>query len=493
MKWIAARPIRWARFRIEEVAAVDNHIGDRAVVLGASMAGLMAARVLADAYKQVTVVDRDTLTGARGPRRGAPQGAHAHGLLAGGHQTMEELFPGLTKELAEESAVPLGDLVGDIRWYFSGHRVASGHYGLACVSITRPVLEAHIRARVQAIPNITVIENCDILGIESSPDRSRITGARVQRRAEGSAEELLSADLVVDATGRGSRTPVWLEQLGYPRPVEEKVKVGIAYTTRYYHLKRDVFQGDLSINPVGTPDSPRGAIFSRINENDPLHAELSLTGMLGDHPPTDPEGFLEYAKSLPAPEIYEAIHDAEPLTDAVMFRFPASVRRRYEHLRSFPERLIVLGDAVCSFNPVYGQGMTVAALEALNLREHLKRGFPQPRKYFKAIAKVINVAWDIAAGGDLAHPDVEGKRTLKIKFGNWYNEKVIGAAMVDATITDLFFRVACFVEPPTAMFRPSTLRKVFFPQPTPVPTALPAPAAVQRDEPGSDSAQRPAA
>jgi 2-polyprenyl-6-methoxyphenol hydroxylase-like FAD-dependent oxidoreductase len=445
---------------------VGNHVGNHAVVLGASMAGLLATRVLSESYDRVTVVDRDTLTGVVEPRRGVPQGPHAHGLLAKGHQILEELFPGLTTELTEQSDVPLGDLNGDIRWYFGGHRVAHGHYGLACISATRPILEAHVRARVAALPNVTIIEETDIVGVEATADRSRVTGATVQRHG-ATTPEFLPADLVVDASGRGSRTPVWLEEFGYERPFEEKIKVGLAYTTRHYKLKRDIFQGDLSINPVAGPGSPRGAIFSRIKESDPLYAELSLAGMLGDHPPTDHEGFEAFAKSLPAPEIGDAISDATPLTDPVTFRFPASVRKRFERLTRFPAGLLVIGDAVCSFNPVYGQGMSVAAIEATTLRTLLGKGVvPAPRKYFKAIAKVIDVAWDVAAGGDLANPEVEGKRTAKIKFGNSFNVKVIGAAMQDATVTDLFFRVACFVESPGAFFRPANLRKILWPKPS---------------------------
>lgn len=466
---------------------MGNHVGDHAVVLGASMAGLLASRVLSESYGRVTVVDRDTLTGVREPRRGAPQTSQAHGLLARGHQILEELFPGLTRELAEQSDVPLGDLNGDFRWYFSGERLAHGHFGLACVSVTRPILESHVRARVQALPNVTLIEECDILGVEASRDHSRVTAAKIQRHGSTTVETL-AADLVVDATGRGSRTPVWLSELGYERPVEEKIKVGIGYTTRYYRLKRDVFQGDVSINPVATPDAPRGAIFSRIVESDPLHAELSVTGMLGDYPPTDHDGFTEFVRSLQAKEIYEAIKDAEPLSEPVQFRFPASVRKRYERLSRFPERLIVIGDAVCSFNPVYGQGMSVAALEALTLRRHLRSGVPNAKRYFRSIAKSINVAWDIAAGSDLANPAVEGKRTFGVRFGNAFTEKVIIAAMQDARVTDLFFRVACFIEPPSAFYRPTNLRRILWPRPYQPPAPVTAIQSRQRGGEGRRAA-----
>ncbi|HEY0640005.1 MAG TPA: FAD-dependent monooxygenase [Pseudonocardiaceae bacterium] len=439
---------------------MTNYIGDRAVVLGGSMAGLITARVLSDAYAQVTVVDRDVLSGVDTPRRGVPQGPHAHGLLVRGHQILEELFPGLTDDL-QAADTPIGDLNGDIRWIFGGQRVAHGNYGLPCLSVFRPKLEAYVRSRVQKIPNITVIEQTDIVGIVASEDRTRIVGARVQSQEQGSTERVLHADLVVDATGRGSRTPVWLEELGYQRPEEEKIKIGLAYTTQQFKLPFDVFQGDLSINPVGGPDMPRGAIFSRLSESDPLHASLTLTGMVGDHPPADREGFLAFAKTLPAKEIYEAVKDAEPLTEAVTFRFPASQRRRYDKLSSMPGNFVVLGDAACSYNPLYGQGMGVAAIEGTTLREHLRRGPLEPLKFQRDIAKVIAAAWEVGANGDLQFPQVEGKRTLKAKLGNAYNAKVIMAGMLDAEITNKFFRVACFIDPPTVLLRPATMLKVF--------------------------------
>ena len=441
---------------------MGNHIGDRAVVLGGSIAGLLAARVLSDAYAEVTVIDRDIVTGVKVPRKGVPHGPHAHGLLARGHQILDELFPGLTPELVADG-IPLGDLSGDIRWYFNGRKLASEHSGLGCLSATRPVLEHYVRSRTQAVPNITLIEQTDIIGLVTTPDQSRVIGAKVQSQAKGSRPEVLEADLVVDATGRGSRASAWLESLGYQRPPEEKVKIGLAYTTRHYELNSDPFNGDLAINPVATPQHPRGAFYSRLTNND-NHAELSLTGLLGDHAPTDPEGFEAFAKSLPVPEIYESIRDAKPLTEPVTFRFPASTRRRYENLTRFPERLIVTGDAVCSFNPVYGQGMTIAALDAIALRDQLERGVPQPLRFFRQIAKHIDAPWAVAAGGDLSFEGVEGKRTLRVRLENAYTSKFLAAAEHDPRLTTLFMQVAGLVAPPTVMMRPSTLVRVFWPR-----------------------------
>src|SRR6266508_6820181 len=298
--------------------------------------------------------------------------------------------------------MPAGDLLADARLYFSGHRLRQARTELVLLCVSRPVLEGHVRGRVRALPNVTFLDRCDIVGLAATPDRRRVTGARVLRRADGSAEQVLSADLVVDATGRGSRTPVWLEALGYSRPATEQVRIGLGYSTRTYRLPPDALGGDLAVLQAATPQHPRAGALQVLEGDRWL---LTLAGILGDHPPTDPDGFLDFARSLQFPDIYRTIRDAEPLDDPVPFRFPASVRHRYERLDRFPDGLLVIGDAVCSFNPIYGQGMSVAALEALTLRGHLERGTAsQPRRFLRALAHVVDVPWDLAAVGDLVAP-----------------------------------------------------------------------------------------
>jgi 2-polyprenyl-6-methoxyphenol hydroxylase-like FAD-dependent oxidoreductase len=437
---------------------MPDHLGDRAIVLGGGIGGLLAATVLAEAFAEVLVIDRDRLTGTSGPRRGVPHGRHAHALLARGQQILLELFPGIDAEMSA-AGVPVGDLAGDLRWYFNGRRLRPARSGLLSVSSTRPVLEAIVRGRVNALPNVRFVERTIIRALTGTPDHSRVTGVRVVNEEGPGTEETLEADLVIDATGRGSRTPAWLAEMGYDRPAEERVKVDLAYTTRHYKLRDDPYGSDLSINPVASPANPRGAFFPKLHDGSSM---LSLTGILGDHPPADPEGFLAFARSVAAPEIYEAIKDAEPLDDPVTFHFPASVRRRYEHLRRFPDRLLAIGDAVCSFNPVYGQGMTVAALEAVVLRQHLRgRSALQAPRFFRDIAPFINNPWEISAGADLGFPGVEGRKTIKVRMGNAYISRLHAAASVDERMTEAFFRVAGLVDPPTALMRPSVMLRVF--------------------------------
>jgi 2-polyprenyl-6-methoxyphenol hydroxylase-like FAD-dependent oxidoreductase len=436
---------------------MSRQTGDRAVVLGASMAGLLAARVLADTYTQVTVIDRDELPEAPMHRRGVPHGRHAHALLARGQQALEELLPGLTAELIARG-VPAGDLLADGRWYLNGHRLRQAPAGLVVLCASRPVLEGHVRARVRALPNVAFLDARDIVGLAATPDGRRVTGARVLRRADGAAEELLGADLVVDATGRGSRTPIWLEALGYARPDKEQVRIGLGYATRTYRLPPDALGGDLAMVHGGTPDYPRGGAFLLLEGDRWM---LTLGGILGDHPPIDPDGFLAFARSLRFPDIYEAIRDAEPLDDPVAFRFPVSVRHRYERLDPFPDRLLVMGDAVCSFNPIYGQGMTVAALEALTLRRHLQHGpQPRPRPFFADLARVVDVPWDIAVGGDLVFPGVQGRRTLKTRLINAYLARLHAAAANDASLAGAFLRVTGLVAPPQSLLAPGVALRV---------------------------------
>jgi 2-polyprenyl-6-methoxyphenol hydroxylase-like FAD-dependent oxidoreductase len=311
---------------------MNRKLGDHALVLGGSMAGLLTARVLAESFDRVTVVDRDTMPQIGEHRRGVPHGRHAHVLLTRGQRILEELFPGLTGDLIHQGA-PAGDLLGDARWCLNGHRLRQADTGLTMLCASRPLLEGSVRSRVLTLPGVTLLDGCDIAGLATTADHKRVTGARVVRRADGESAELVAADLVVDATGRGSRTPRWLEELGYQAADVEQVRVGMGYSTRTYRMSRDAGNGDLLIANGASTGNPRGGVLICL-EGD--RAIVTLAGRLGDDPSTDADGFLAFARSLQFPDIYDRIRAAQPLDDPVGFRFPASVRHRYEWLRCFP-------------------------------------------------------------------------------------------------------------------------------------------------------------
>lgn len=429
---------------------MNGPVGDRAVVVGGSISGTLAARVLSDFYREVIVVERDKVVGVRDPRRGTPHAGHAHGLHARGCMILEELFPGILDEM-RRARFPMGDL-GEQHWYFNGERFRAARTGLPTVTTQRPVLEDYIRGKVVALPGVTFLERTELTGLEATPCRGRVTGVRLRSAAAEAVDEFsLGADLVVDTCGRGSRTPVWLEQLGYERPPEDRMAIGLAYVTRLYRSPKSL-NGAQFLTCLASRTNPRGAVFGRAGDDTYY---LSLTGILGDHPPVDPDGYLEFCRSLPTAEVYERIRGATPLTDPIAFHVPASVRRRYERLSRFPERLLVLGDAVCSLNPSYSQGMTVAAMEVMALRAHLGRGTdPSSQAFVRDVGRIINRPWFLSTTRDLQHTGGKGVRALAARLGNAYVTRLHGAAPHDSAATDALIRVAGLSDPPTTLIRP---------------------------------------
>ncbi|MFG2357340.1 FAD-dependent oxidoreductase [Streptomyces sp. NPDC048521] len=426
------------------------HTGDHALVLGGSIAGLLSARVLSDRYARVTVVDRDVLEGTAA-RRGVPQGRQIHGLQARGLQILESLFPGLTDGMTAAGA-RVNDTVAGGDWYFGTLSLRKTRSDLVTLAASRPFLEAYIRDRVRALPGVVIADGHEVTGLTVTPDRRRVTGAVVRRRTDGSEREF-SADLVVDAMGRGSRTPVWLTELGYPEVATDRLEIGVGYATRQYRLRPGVEHHGRAVVVVASPDNPRGGICAHIEDG---RIQVTVNGILGDVPPTDPAEFEAYLKSLPVPDLHEVTQLAEPLDDPVAHRFPVSTRRRYERMARFPDRLLVTGDGVCSFNPVYAQGMTVAALGAEVLRAHLRRGgHPAPLPYLRDLARrAVGPVWDTNAVNDLRFPGVPGRRSPRTRFTQAYIGLVQRAASRDAAISHALIRVLSLVDPGTALLRP---------------------------------------
>jgi 2-polyprenyl-6-methoxyphenol hydroxylase-like FAD-dependent oxidoreductase len=437
-----------------EVIDMQEHTG-RAVVVGAGMAGLLAARVLSERFEQVTLVDRDdiALTPAEraAPRRGVPQGRHAHALLTKGQQVMEELLPGLRAELLAGGA-PEGDALADFRLTFGGHRLPRARSGLRVISTSRAHLEGAVRQRVLSMPGVTVRAGCDAAGLVG--DREGVRGLRVVDRAPDSAAGVLDADLVVEASGRASRLPHWLRDIGVPVSPPEQVAVALSYASCRFRMDPDVLDGDIGIICGPSATVPRTAALARLETGEWL---LTVGGFGADRPPLDIPGLHAFVGTLPCgPELNRALRQGEPVSKPVPFRFPTATRYRYEHTGALPSGLLVLGDAACSQDPVYGQGMTVAALQARGLLADLRRGVGmagvQPE-----VAAASRSAWQTARAADLALPGTPGRRSPAHRGATAYLARVQAAAAEDAAVAEGFLRVTGLIDPPSALLQPRIL------------------------------------
>jgi 2-polyprenyl-6-methoxyphenol hydroxylase-like FAD-dependent oxidoreductase len=431
--------------------------GKTAIVIGASMGGLLAARALADHFAQVLVLERDAFPPAGDQRKGVPQGRHAHAVLAQGLQSMEGYFPGLTDRL-----ISLGCDYGDASYYARWHHEGACHQptlsGINAINVSRPRLEAEVRARVLALPNVRALEGCDVLGLLTTADRARVIGVRVIRRRPGSAEEYLRADLVVDAGGRGSRSPAWLEELGYTRPAEEAIKIGVTYTSCVYARRPADIPGVNAVIVSAAPENPRAGVLLSIEGNRWI---LTLAAYMGEQIPLDHAGLREFARNLAAPTLYDVIKDAVPLGKPAAHKIPSNLRRRYERLSRFPAGYLVFGDALCSFNPIYAQGMSVAAVEARALGDCLAGGETRlAQRFFAQASKIIDIPWSTAVGNDLRFPAIEGPRSPLTNFINWYVGKLHHAAHHDPAVSIAFLKVVNLLAPPPSILRPGVVWRV---------------------------------
>jgi 2-polyprenyl-6-methoxyphenol hydroxylase-like FAD-dependent oxidoreductase len=427
-----------------------------AVVLGGSIAGLLAARVLADRYAAVTIVERDGVRGVTSYRRGVPQARHAHGLLPGGAQALERLFPGLQAELVASGAAR-GDLGADTVWFHYGGYKQRPRSGLVGTLQSRVLLEAAIRRRVLDRAGVRLLERHDAEGLVGVD--GRVTGVRL--RPVGGEERTLAASLVVDATGRGSQAPRWLAGLGFEAPAEALVTADIGYTTR--HLRREPGDAGGADAVLINPTPPHERRFGVLLAQEDDRWVLTLGGWLGDHAPSDEAGFQAFAESLPAPDIADILRGRETLDGPYVHRMRASRRRLYEKLSRHPLGLLVIGDAVCSFNPVYGQGMSSAALQA----EALARGLDEARteerlagSYYRAVARIVDNPWSIGAGAHQVYPDAAGERPLPLRLVNRYVARVHRAAIHDEEVQRAFLQVMSLLAPPPSLMRPALALRV---------------------------------
>ena len=439
--------------------------GRHAVVLGGSLAGLLAARILSDHFEKVTLIERDAYPETTEARRGIPQANHVHGLLMRGRQIVEELFPGVQDEMIAAGA-PVVDIAKEIAWYTPkgwGVRFPSE---LKILSFTRPLLDLHVRRRLAQNPRVTILDNTDVLRLVRDSKPNHVAGVLICPRASETDRRVakeLRADLVIDTTGRASRAPRWLEDLGYEPPEEIFIDAQLAYASRLYYIPEN-FDGDWQCAYVqaAPPKRKRGAILFKVEDNRWL---VTMLGRAGDRPPSDEEGFLDFARSLPVSTIYDAIRVAKPASPIKTHRATQNRLRRYERAKALPENFLLLGDAVCAFNPVYGQGMTTAALGAMTLQKCLRKQNGSlhglSRRFQKQLAKVNEAPWMLATGEDYRYREtIGGSPNLMNRFMHRYMDQVVHLATRSVSVRAVLLRVFNMLLPPTALFQPKVLFRV---------------------------------
>lgn len=437
---------------------MPNHFDQQAVVIGGSLTGLMTARVLADHFDRVTILERDHIDDRPALHQSIPQGNHLHGLLLGGQQVMASLYPGFLEQLATAGAVrcragkevvfylPTGkafSVTGTVR------EPRDLGFDITCHS--RGLLEYCVRRCTLRHPNITFESDSAVQGIVC--EKGHVRGVRYDQFGEAHA---LSTDFVVDAGGRKSQVPRWLTALGFQAPEATTIGIDIAYASTKFHVPEGYDRPEKLLVFMGPPpDFPNGAVMEII-EDQTWH--VTLMGRFGDYPPHDAAGFLAFAKALHSPELYHLIKDAERVADITAYRFPISVWRHYERLTTFPEGLVVLGDAISSFNPFYGQGMSSAALQVQALQQMWAAREAGPGgldglalAYFPKAAEIIETPWALAVGRDFAYPRTKGQRPADLEESTQYFADVDALTAEDIDVQRLVVEVLNLAKPLSAL------------------------------------------
>ena len=456
---------RW-QLREEYVTAeaemASTLIGKQAVVIGAGIAGLTAAGALSDYFDQVVVLERDTLPSEAVHRAGTPQSRHVHALLLSGQRALSELFPGFEQDLARAGAVPLRAGL-DVRVERPGYdpfpQRDLGWFGYAA---SRPTIERAVRRRVESRGNTTLYQRCRVQEVLATPNGDEVTGVRYEN-GDGKVETI-AADLVVDASGRGALTLALLHSIGRPLPEETAIGIDLGYATCVFAIPDDASTDWKGVMTFGqAPQNSRGGLMLPLEGNRWM---ATIGGRHGDGPPGDAEGFLTYAKALRTPTIYNAISRAERLDGVARYGFPQSVRRHFERLDAFPRGFLPIGDAICCFNPVYGQGMSVAALEACLLRRLLERlgGDSSPiagvaPAFLAEVQTLIETPWSVAIL-DFAFPDTRGQRPADFETTLKFGIALTRLAAEDPAVHKLTVEVQHLLTPRSVYRDPALVQRV---------------------------------
>ena len=444
-----------------------NHVGRQAVVIGAGMGGLCAARALADYFEQVLIIENDPLPADAAPRPGTPQCKHVHGLLMGGQQALESLFPGLEQAMNQAGAVPVR-MTSDLRFERPGYDpFPQRDLGLQILCMTRPRIEATVRKKTALHGNISVRECCKaqelLVTSHANGENSEVTGVRC---AYGSGKtEHLGADFVVDASSHGLLTLRLLASLGLPAPAESTMGVDIGYCTSTFEIPDDAPTDWKAM--VLLPDPPRNRRGAFIIPAEGHRWTVTLAGRYAHKPPDDETGYFAYVKNLRTPTVHNALRNAKRQSGFSRYVLKASRRRHFEGITAFPHGLLPFGDTICRFNPVYGQGMSVAAQEACLLQGQLAEASKEG-KGIKGLAstclaetqKLIETPWSSSAIPDFLDPLTEGPRPPDLEDMLRFGAALSKVAAEDPAVHKIMVEVQQLLKPGSAYQAPEIAERI---------------------------------
>lgn len=437
----------------------------RALVIGGSIAGLLTARVLSDHFDQITIIERDSLPDEADYRKGVPQAHHLHALLIRGQRIMNKMFPGFDDDLLQAGGIKA-------RWGLDGAFYTTGGYTpyfdakMKSITISRRSVEWVVRQRVAQIDNINFMTQTDVKDLCFSDDGKRVIGVHVQSRVDRERDVLLG-DLVVDASGRRSKAPNWLEAQGFDAPEKTIITAHTGYATRWYQLpeNHDIDNMIILVQPNPPIGCYRGGGYLFAENNQVV---VTLIGANHDYPPTDEQGYMEFMRSLPAPDLYELVQQCEPISPIHGYRKLENQWRHYEKLTHHPENFIAIGDATVAFNPIYGQGMSSAAIQAEALNKVLHKYNPHhlhgmPQQFYKQLPRVLKSAWMISTYEDMRYPAFEGaEKDLQTRIGNRYFDLYAQAMPHDEVLSKGFFEVMNMLRSSTSLMQPKFALRVLW-------------------------------
>jgi 2-polyprenyl-6-methoxyphenol hydroxylase-like FAD-dependent oxidoreductase len=437
-------------------------LGREAVVVGSGVGGLTAARVLSDHFEHVTILERDSLAEGPNARPGVPQGKHLHALLAGGQRALDELLPGFTEDLERAGATHLQTGLDLLMERPEFDPFPQRDLGFFSSGLTRPQLEYCLRRRIEAISNVRFEPGCRVLGLLPADDGAAIHGVQYQKERRS---ETRSADLVVDASGSGELTVAALRAIGHPGVPETTIGVDIGYSSAIFDIPASApttWKGVLHL--------PRAPQTSRSGLMIPIEGDrwmLALGGRHGEHPPGDEAGLRDYAATLRTRTIADAIAPARMLSGVDRYLFTESRLRHFDRLDTFPGGLLPIGDAICRFNPVFGQGISVAAIEGRALADVLATVAREGgaiasawRPFFQRTGEIVEAPWALAAVPDFIFPHTVGERPADFEMSLRFAIALTRATAQHADIHRLAAEVQHLLQPRRALTEPHVLERI---------------------------------